>query len=567
MDDKTVWGIDLGTTYSCVARVDEHGYATVIPNAEGEPITPSVVLFESEDNVVVGQPAKDQMQLTPELVSELVKQQMGNPDWRFEAHGTDYTAAEVSAVILRELAAAAESATGTKVQNVVITVPAYFGITERNATEAAGTIAGLTVKSVLSEPTAAAFSYGFAQTGGTDETVLVYDLGGGTFDVTIIALEPAASGTGTNIRVVATGGDHRLGGALWDQRLVDLLARKFMEAKPDANDPLDDPIASADLRVKAEDIKRKLSTAETHKELMLVGADRANVTVTRAEFEEATADLLAQTIDFTVQALEDAKRLGVEAIDRVLLVGGSSFMPAVPEALATRFPDWTPELRDPNQAVAKGAALAGLGKLVQDEVGGGVDHDGGGSSKPIDSAALDDVAREMHLALDVAEKLATTTFQNVCSRGFGVKVLKDDVPDRWPRPDEDFWIDHIIKPQTPLPVSLDAPGQTQVYGTNADGQDSVMIEIWEQNSQHLSQELASNQKVEQGELQLTRFYPRGSAIQVSMAMDNAGIMRLRAVDPDGKDIEIEASGAGAVITLEQIAESTAKIQELRRQTG
>jgi molecular chaperone DnaK len=568
MDDKTVWGIDLGTTYSCVARMDEHGYATVTTNAEGEPITPSVVLFESEDNVVVGQPAKDQMQLTPELVCELVKQQMGNPEWRFEAHGTEYSAAEVSALILSELAAAAGAATGSTVENVVITVPAYFGITERNATEAAGKMAGLTVKSVLSEPTAAAFSYGFAQTAGTEETVLVYDLGGGTFDVTIIALEPSESGTGTSIRVVATTGDHRLGGSLWDQRLVDLLARKFMAEKPDANDPLDDPIASADLRVKAEDIKRKLSTAESHKELMLVGADRANVTVTRAEFEESTADLLSQTIEFTVQALEDAKGRGVEAIDRVLLVGGSSFMPAVSRALVERFPDWTPELRDPNQAVAKGAALAGLGRLVHDEVTGEpAEGDGTGSTGPLDSAALDEVANEMHLSREVAEKLATTTFRNVCSRGFGVKILKEDAPERWPRPNEDFKIDYIIRPQTPLPVSIDTEGQTEVYGTSADGQESVMIEIWEQSSQHLSEELASNTMIEAAELRFARQYPRGAAITVSMGMDNDGLILTRAVDPDGREIPIKASGAGAVITEEQIAEGAAKLQELRRRAG
>lgn len=564
MDDKTVWGIDLGTTYSCVARVDEHGYAVVVPNAEGEPVTPSVVLFETEDNVVVGQPAKDQMQLTPELVCELVKQQMGDPAWRFPANAKEYTSAEVSALILRELATSAELATGSKVEDAVITVPAYFGITERNATEAAGKIAGLNVKSVLSEPTAAAFSYGFAQVAGTQETVLVYDLGGGTFDVTIIMLEPSEAGTGTNIRVVATGGDDRLGGALWDQRMVDLLARKFMEEKPDANDPLDDPIASADLRVKAEDIKRKLSTSESHKELMLVGADRANVTVTRTEFEEATADLLAQTIEFTVQAVEEAKGLGVESIDRVLLVGGSSFMPAVQQALVARFSDWTPELRDPNQAVAKGAALAGLGKLVQDEVTAGAADEGGGGPGPIDVEALDDVAKEMHLSRDVAERLATTSFQNVCSRGFGVKIVKNGAAERWPRPDEDFMIDYIIKPQTSLPVNADDEGQTQTYGTDADGQESVMIEIWEQNSQHLSEELASNKKVEEAELHLTRSYPRGSPIQVSMGMDNDGLMQLQAVDPDGDEIRFTASGAGAVITQEQIEESTAKIQELRR---
>jgi molecular chaperone DnaK len=213
----TVWGIDLGTTYSCIARVDESGRPVVVNNRDGDPITPSVVMLVDADTVEVGRSAKQQMQLDPDHVCELVKQSMGDPDWRFRAHGAEWTAPELSSFILKAVAEDAAMQSGIPVERAVITVPAYFGVAEREATFAAGKMAGLVVEDVINEPTAAAFSYGFAQTGDVDETVLVYDLGGGTFDVTVIRLEPTGAGA-SRIRVVATGGDDRLGGALWDAR-------------------------------------------------------------------------------------------------------------------------------------------------------------------------------------------------------------------------------------------------------------------------------------------------------------------------------------------------------------
>ena len=225
----TVWGIDLGTTYSCIARIDETGHPIVVSNRDGDQITPSVVMLVDADQVEVGSSAKSQTQMEPDLVCELVKQKMGDPDWRFRAHGKEWTAPEISSFILKALAEDAAMQSGSPVERVVITVPAYFGVVQREATIAAGKMAGLTVEDVINEPTAAAFSYGFAQAKDVDETVLVYDLGGGTFDVTVIRLEPTGDG-GSRIRVVATGGDDRLGGALWDTRMVELLAAKFQEA-------------------------------------------------------------------------------------------------------------------------------------------------------------------------------------------------------------------------------------------------------------------------------------------------------------------------------------------------
>jgi molecular chaperone DnaK len=570
---KTVWGIDLGTTYSCISRVDEHGYPVVVHNTQGNPITPSVVLFSGPDEVVVGEAAKDQMQLEPELVCELVKQNMGSTSWAFRAHDRDWSAAEVSSFILRELAQAAEQGTGAEVKEVVITVPAYFGVAEREATINAGKMAGLEVKDVLNEPTAAAFSYGFAQTGQDEETVLVYDLGGGTFDVTVIRLEMTPGG-GTGIRVAATGGDDRLGGALWDQRLVTLLASKFIEAAPDAVDPLDDPIASADLRIKAEAIKRSLSTRESHTELIIAGTDRAKVTVTRDEFESATQDLLEQTIDFTRRTIDIAKEKGAATIDRVLLVGGSSFMPAVSRRLTEVFPEWTPELSDPNQAVAKGAALAGLQQALMDAILGEdaaaatVDgsSNGGGEGAPTPTAEqIQRAAREFGMSASLVEKTVKTEFTNVCSRGFGVKLVRDEAPDKQnPREPDDFRVHHIILPNTPLPVAGSEEGRVQTYFTIVDNQDSVMLEIWEQDSRDPHEDLPSNKFLESGLFQMTKAYAAGTPIRVALGMDNSGSLRLHATDADGREMEFNATSSGAVMSEEQLLESTAKVQGMRQ---
>src|SRR5664279_468718 len=272
----TVWGIDLGTTYSCIARVDEFSRAVVINNRDGDPTTPSVVMFIGPENIQVGKEAKRQMQMEPDAVVELVKRQMGVPGWSFQADGRQWTAPEVSAQILKALAEDAAQQTGDAVEKVIITVPAYFGIPERDATRAAGEMAGLEVVDVLNEPTAAALSYGFAQGADVDETVLVYDLGGGTFDVTVIRLEPLDSG-GSHIRVIATGGNHRLGGVDWDQQVVQLLSSKFQTENPDAPDPLDDDLTAADVRLAAEDVKRALTLRDSVTQVMMAGGVRGVV--------------------------------------------------------------------------------------------------------------------------------------------------------------------------------------------------------------------------------------------------------------------------------------------------
>ncbi|HEV7482897.1 MAG TPA: Hsp70 family protein [Solirubrobacterales bacterium] len=549
----TVWGIDLGTTYSCISKVDDFGRPVVINSRDGDPVTPSVVMFVGPDDIQVGKDAKRQMQLEPELVCELVKRHIGEADWRFDAHGTEWSAPEVSAHVLRALAEDAELQTREAVEKVIITVPAYFGIAEREATIAAGKIAGLEVIDVINEPTAAAMSYGFAQDAGVDETVLVYDLGGGTFDVTVIRLEPAEAGS--HIRVVATGGNARLGGSQWDERMVNLLAEKFVAAHPEAGDPLDDEVATGELRLAAEEAKRALTLRDSLSQLVVSGTVRDTVEVTREEFEQATQDLLDQTIEFTRKTVAEAKELGAPEIDRVLLVGGSSFMPAVAARLAANFEGWAPELEDANQAVAKGAALLGFQAELRAKLDEAAAADGGASAPEIEKQ----VAAEMGVGIETVQRVKDTRVTNVCSRGFGIKVMRDGV-DPGSEDPADFRIDHVIRPNTPLPGEPDP----ETYGTIVDNQPNVRVELWEQSGEELSESLAHNKEIGYGIITLPGTDPAGTPITVTLAMAENGVLRVRASHGSGANLEFEVESEGAVHSDEAVAASTERVASMRR---
>ncbi len=496
-----VFGIDLGTTYSCISHVDQFGRPEVLRNMDGDPTTPSVVQFQGDD-VVVGKLAKRSARLDPDNVAQLVKRHMGEADWRFFAGGREWSASGISSLVLGSLARDAERATGEKVTDVVITVPAYFGDEERKATKLAGELAGLNVLDLINEPTAAAYAYGFAQEDATaQQNVLVYDLGGGTFDITIISLD------GPDIRVVATDGDHALGGANWDAELATFLSERFLAAKPEATDPFDDVYAEADLVAQAEEVKQSLSQREHADVLVTSGAERASVKVSRGEFEEATSPLLERTIELTRRALDAARGKGVTRIDRVLLVGGSSKMPGVARRLKEEF-GFDGQLTDPDLAVAKGAALFGHKKLLERTVEQA-------TSKGVNlDKALADVAAEHGMTSDEVKSVVLKKVVNVVSRGFGVIALVNDVESAV----------FLVHRNDPVPTSVE-----EVFYTVSDDQDQIRVRVFEQGGAEESDRPEDNTILVTGDItDLPPGYPRGTELRMKMAMGAGGMLTVTA---------------------------------------
>ncbi|MBQ6447997.1 molecular chaperone DnaK [Cytobacillus oceanisediminis] len=344
-------GIDLGTTNSCVA-VLEGGEPKVIPNPEGNRTSPSVVAFKNGERQV-GEVAKRQSITNPNTIMS-IKRHMGT-DYKVEVEGKNYSPQEVSAIILQYLKGYAEEYLGEKVTKAVITVPAYFNDAERQATKDAGKIAGLEVERIINEPTAAALAYGLDKT-DEDQTILVYDLGGGTFDVSILEL-----GDGV-FEVKSTAGDNRLGGDDFDQVIIDYLVEQFK--KENGIDLSKDKMALQRLKDAAEKAKKDLSgVASTQISLPFITAGDAGplhleVTLTRAKFEEISASLVERTMGPTRQALKDAG-LSASEIDKVILVGGSTRIPAVQEAIKKEIGKEPHKGVNPDEVVAMGAAIQG----------------------------------------------------------------------------------------------------------------------------------------------------------------------------------------------------------------
>jgi molecular chaperone DnaK len=350
-----VVGIDLGTTYSLIAHVDGQGRPCCIPNCSGDLLTPSVVLFD-EDTTVIGKEAVLGSTMEPEKVAECVKRDMGAKVYRKKVNGEYLPPEVISSLILKSLKADAERKLGP-IRQAVITVPAYFEETRRRATMDAGRLAGLEVLDIINEPTAAAIAYGYSL-GFLDRhckaqmdkpiRVLVYDLGGGTFDVTIVEIQ------GQHFKALATDGDVCLGGKDWDEKLIEIAAQRFRQQTRE--DPRDNPVSAQELWLAAESAKRTLT--ERKKASIFVNhlGTRLKVEVSREEFEDSTAPLLERT-RLTSELVVRQAGLTWQAIDRVLLVGGSTRMPMVPrmlEALTGKVPDRSISV---DEAVAHGAAL------------------------------------------------------------------------------------------------------------------------------------------------------------------------------------------------------------------
>jgi len=533
------YGIDLGTTNSCVAYVDDSGRPVILKSAVGEDTTPSVVYFESPENVVVGRQAKDSALLAPEQVVELIKRQMGH-DIHYTFHGQDHTPESISALILRELTRAAQDQAGEEIRDVVITVPAYFGLLEREATRKAGLIAGLNVLDILAEPVAAALAYQALSDATGVRHLFVYDLGGGTFDTTVIRID------GDDIKVVCTDGNSQLGGADWDSKIIDFLLSGFASEYPDL-DPSGDEQFMQDLATSAEQLKKALSAVAARKHTVRFGGSAAQLELTREKFEELTSELLERTMEITGRTIDTAREKGVDHFDDVLLVGGMTIMPAIAATLKERF-GLEARQQDPHLAVAKGAAIFALMRKIQASVPAGGDQAAAAS-------AVEAAAAQLGMTAEEVSAISRRTVETVVPRAFGVKVVdtKDPVFKTDPESAREY-VEHLLMANTPLPADT----EPETFRTVIDNQRHVQIEVWEQAGAVASEELEHNAFVGKGTLSDLPPRPAGAPFQVVFHMTDTGLLTVHGWEPrSGSEVRFEIQIGG--LDEERTQQATSKV--------
>ena len=487
------FGIDLGTTNSAIAYLDDNGQPVVVPNTvTGHPTTPSVVYFQEPTEVAVGDVARNAAIAEPEYVVSLVKRSMGEAR-TYSLHGVDHTPESISALILRHLFEDARQTLASDDNSVVITVPAYFGMRETQATVEAGTLAGLNVVSTIPEPIAAALHYGCAP-GSSVETLLVFDLGGGTFDTSVLRIGEKA------IDTVVVDGDRKLGGADWDRRIAEWLTEQF------ADQIGVDPAELADhgfqqlVLQQAEGAKIQLSQVPSTKVPIRFGAKAATLVLTRELYEELTADLLDRTIDVVRRTLATASAKSVRAkdISDVLLVGGATLMPSVQRRLTKEF-GWTCRRVDPHLAVVKGAAIYAEG---------------------LRGAATGEVVREL------------PKVRKVLPRSFGVRLDKETSLHR-----EHLYIEYVANANDPLPITE----RRLIAYTKIDNVETQSFHFFEQNGDTPSPVIALNREVTPPDGFVFRGLPKlrkGSPISIVVSVDEDGLAKVEAYeDKSGQRLE------------------------------
>jgi molecular chaperone DnaK len=482
-------GIDLGTTFSAIATLDDHGQPITLPNRDGDMLTPSAVLL-LDDNAVVGQAALDVALEQPDRVATLIKRRMGSPTYGRTVADREFRPETLSAILLRKLVQDAELRIGP-VGQAVITVPAYFDDTRRKATKDAGRIAGLNVLDILDEPTAAALAYSFQPPRGVGElrpeqvlpgeqrTVLVYDLGGGTFDVTLVRLSQR------RFQCLAIEGDVRLGGKDWDDRIVDHVANQFV--RQHGSDPRSDPVSLTTLGAAAERAKRTLSKLQQTTLTCTHGGRVLTVPLTRADFEGLTRDLLVRTRLTTQQVLRQAG-LGWDQVDRVLLVGGSTHMPMTGQMLqelSGKVPDNALAV---SEVVARGAALhAGI-------------------------VAAHDRATGLHLEPAARNLLGQVVEINVNAHSLGIEV----------KAQQERINDILIPKNTQLPTAA-----SRVYYTVGENQQRVRVKVLQ------GEATQADACISIGECwieDLPPNLPKGSPVQVRCGVLSNGLIDVMALD-------------------------------------
>ena len=519
-------GIDLGTTFSAIATLDDRGQAITLPNVDGEMLTPSAILIQ-DDGAVIGQAARDVALEQPDHVALIVKRWMGHEKFANPIAGREFRPETLSALILRKLVQDAARRIGP-VTRAVITVPAYFDDTRRKATKDAGRIAGLEVLDILDEPTAAALAYSFQSQSAAqlhpgeplpipEQTVLVYDLGGGTFDVTLVRLGKH------HFQSLAIEGDVRLGGKDWDDRVCEYVADKFQAAH--GSDPRDDPVSHAALSAAAERAKRTLSKLQNASITCSHAGKVLTVPLTRAEFENLTRDLLTRTRLTTQEVLRQAD-LTWDKVDRILLVGGSTHMPMTGQMLrelSGKEPDHSLAV---SEVVARGAAIhAGIVAARQRQP---VSATGGNGDEALD------------LFGDVVEI-------NVNSHSLGIEVKVNG----------DRINDVLVAKNTQLPTAA-----SRVYRTVSENQTRVRVKVLQGEASQADACISIGECWIEG---LPPKLPKSSPIQVRCGVGSNGLVDVMALDMTSGKMARAEIHRSIGLSEEQLAKEAAWVGSLRVQ--
>lgn len=480
-------GIDLGTTFSCMAYITESGQPEIIPNSEGESTTPSVVLFD-EGATIVGKEAKAQSLFEPRNFEQFVKRHMGERDYIFTAKdGEKYSPEAISAIVLAKMKSDAESYLGESIDGAVITVPAYFNESQRKATMDAGKIAGLNVIAIINEPTAAALAFGISKGTDKSQTIMVYDLGGGTFDVTVMRFDSE------NITVLGTAGDRKLGGFDFDNKII---AAVIDAAKADGIDIEKDITARQDLQLKAEAAKRSLSAKDKTNIMLNVGGHPFKYTLTREDFIDMVEPLLFKTIGSMENACDEAG-LEYSDLDKILLVGGSTRMPVVRECIKEETGVEPSSEVHPDEAVAIGAAYHALDVI---------------KGKKEQARRASDAQSEV-FDIDIPETARQYTFKDVTSHGIGVVIQNEYGEEE----------NSVI-----LPKNVQVPAEhTNCYSTTVPYQEKLMIRV----TQGEESDLRYVTEIGTAEINIL---PREKlvGIEVTISCDENSIIHVRVYDQD-----------------------------------
>lgn len=508
-----VVGIDLGTTFSAIAHVNEHGQEEIIPNVESDRITPSVIMFE-DDLLTVGKVAKQNAAAVPEDIVEFVKREMGKPkdgaeSFFREFSGKQYSAEELSALVLKKLKQDAEAYLKTEITDAVITVPAYFRDAERDATRNAGKIAGLNVLHVMNEPTAAALAYG-VDMHGSDQNVFVFDLGGGTFDVTVMKV------SGSNLEMIATNGDHRLGGKDWDDKLITHVASVF-ESEHGEN-PLQDLHAYQDIQLNAISAKESLSRRQQARIVCNYNGKSSRVELTRETFEELTNDLVQRCSALAGVVLSEAQMTWAD-IDIVLLVGGSTRMPMIQDMI-TQISGKTinPQEVNPDEAVALGAAIQGTLRQIEE-----------GMTGVSDTVVSEDIPNAVKDRFIDANGGLTVKVSDGATHHLGIVLVQEDRRTKY--------IHVMIPKMTPVPCEKE-----DTFYTIQDNQAGVEFEVVQGLEQdQLKDEIFQFEDFKLGAcvLELPQGMPEGTPIHVTYKYNLDQTLEVTAEGPDGRTANVK----------------------------